>query len=136
MRYELFILQMRMLKSLREEKEDLEREIENLTYKYGGVHAIQYDKISNTSNPYSSDERLTELSEKLMQPQKELDKVIYAINSIEPQVMNDLNKLDKDIRNICELIYFENKTYEEVGRIVGYSTNGLWYRVKKEIQKI
>ena len=136
MKYELFILQMRMLKSLKEEKEDLLKEIEHLTYKYGGVHAIQYDKVSSTSNPYSSDERLLALSEKLEKPQKELDKIIYAISQIEPQVMNDLDKLDEDIRNVCELIYFENKTYEEVGRIVGYSTNGLWYRVKKEIQKI
>ena len=136
MKYELFILQMRMLKSLREERQNLEQQIDNIYYAYGGVKGISYDKVSGTSNPYSNDEKLLALSEKLIEPQRELEKINYAISQIEPQVMNDLDKLDEDIRNICELIYFENKTYEEVGRIVGYSTNGLWYRVKKEIQKI
>ena len=136
MKYELFVLQMKMLKELRESKEDLEREIEDIYYQYGGVHAVRYDKQSGTSNPYSSDQRLLALSEKLVEPQKELEKIVFAINQLEPQIMSDLNKLDEDIRNVCELIYLKNKTYDEVGRMVGYSTNGLWYKVKKEIQKI
>ena len=136
MKYELFVLQMKMLKELKESKEDLEREIEDIYYQYGGVHGVRYDKQLSTSNPYSSDERLLMLSEKLVEPQKELEKIVFAINQLEPQIMSDLNKLDEDIRNVCELIYFQNKTYDEVGRLVGYSTNGLWYRVKKEIQKI
>ena len=136
MKYELFVLQMKMLQQLRDVKKDLEQEIENIYYQYGGVHGVRYDKQLSTSNPYSSDERLLMLSEKLIEPQKELEKIIYAISQIEPQVMKDLDALDDDIRNVCELIYFQNKTYDEVGRLVGYSTNGLWYRVKKEIQKI
>ena len=136
MNYNHFILQMGMLKSWRDRKDDLEIQIDDIVYQYCGVKGIQYDKESSSNNPYLTDEKLVLLSERLKEPQRELEFAIRAIEQLEPIVYGNLNKLPADIRDIVIKKYWENKTYSEIGKEVGYTQGGLWKRVKNEILKI
>ena len=136
MNYNRFVLQMKMLKSCKESKEDLEKEIDDICYQYCGVRGISYDRESITSNPYMTDEKLTLLSEALEEPQRQLDFTIEAIKQLEPIVYGDLYRLPEDMQHVCIKVFWHNKSFDEVGKEVGYSRNGLWYRVKKEIEKL
>ena len=136
MNYNRFVLQMKILKSYRESKEDLEKEIDDICYQYCGVKGISYDKEPITSNPYITDEKMLLMSEALEIPQKELESTIYAIKQLEPIVYGDLYRLPEDVQKVCIKIFWNNETFDDVSKEVGYSRNGLWYRVKKEIEKL
>ena len=136
MKYDLFVLQMKMLKSYYEHKEDLEKEIEDLIYQYCGVKGIPFDKELSISNPYSNDEKLVDLSEKLEEPQKQLDFTIYAISKLKPIVYGNLDKLPADVSKALIMKHWENKTFEDIANEIGYSKSGLWFRVRREIGKI
>lgn len=136
MKVDLFILQMKMLKQLEESKEDLEKEIDDICYRYGGVHAIQYDKTPSNTNEYAINQQKHILSEMLVEPQAQLDKTIYAINNLEPIVNDNLSRLPKEINKAVKMIFWENKTYHDVGIEIGYSDHGLWKRIRKEINKL
>ena len=136
MKYELFVLQMKIYKNLKESKEDIEKEIDDLCYQYCGVKAIRYDKQIMNHNNSISDEIKLKLSEVLDEPQKELDIVNHAINQLKPTIKSNLSKLPDDVRKATKLLFWEKKTYHEVGLILGYSDNGLWHKVRREIEKL
>lgn len=136
MNYDLFKYQMKMLKLYREYKEDLQNEIEEIIYQYCGVKGIAYDKDASISNPYGNDEKLILLSQKLEEPQKALEVTERAINELEPIVNGYLTKLPADIKYVVIEKYWNNKTFEQLGKEVGYSNYGIWARVKKEVLKL
>ena len=136
MNYDLFKYQMKMIKLYREYKEDLENEIDDIIYRYCGVKGINYDKEMFTNSSYTNDNKLLDLSEKLEEPQKALETTYRAINELEPIVNANLDKLPADIKEIVIDIFWNNKTFEQIGYEVGYSNYGIWNKVKKEIQKI
>lgn len=133
MNYEQFYLQMKMLKNLKEEKKEIEREIEEL-YDRAGVKGVRYDLESVTAS--NRDAKLIELSDQLRDLQYQLDYMNNAINVIEPIVNANLKRLSDDIRYAVKLVMWEGKTYHEVGNIMGYSDHGIWHRIRREIEKI
>lgn len=136
MKYDLFVLQMKMLKSYEESAEDIEREIDDICYQYAGVRAIRYDKQPIQFNNYIAIEMREKMMEALVEPQRQLDFTIYAINQLKPIVDCNIQKLPKDIQKAVKLLFWEHKTYEEVGKLLGYSDHGMWNKVRREIEKI
>lgn len=136
MKYEIFALQMKILKQWKDYQQDLEREIDDICYKYMGVRAIRYDKEPMGFNAYLELETREKMMEELNKPQKELDIVNNAIKNIEPIVNENLNKLPGKMQDVVKMLFWENRTYVQVGSMVGYSDNGLWHKVRKEIEKI
>lgn len=135
-KYELFTLQMRMLKSYQDSVEDIEREIDDIVYQYCGVKAIQYDKEHFSHNDNISTEILEKMMEALKEPQRQLDYTIYAINQLKPIVEGNLSKLPEETQKACKLIFWEKYTFEKAGKLLGYSDHGLWDKVRREIGKI
>ena len=123
MNYDLFKYQMKMIKLYKEYREDLKAEIDQLIYTFCGVKGISYDKEFSISNPYGNDEKLVLLAEK-------------AIRELEPIVDGYLEKLPPEIKEVVIQKYWHNKTFEEVGKMVGYSDYGIWMKVKKEVLKL
>lgn len=125
-----------MLKSYEESLEDIERQIDDICYQYMGVRAISYDKEPVSFNENIAIEIREQMMEALEEPQKQLDFTQLAINQLKPVVMNNLEKLPTDIQKATKMLFWEHKTYEQVGREIGYSDHGIWLRVRREIEKI
>lgn len=136
MRYELFVLQLKMLKAYEESKEDIEREIDDIVYQFCGVKGVRFDKEPAQFNQYLSQEAFWEMSERLKEPEKELDFTIMAINRMKPIVEENISKLPELTQKAVKLLFFENKTYEEVGKIIGYSDHGIWQKVRRDVEKL
>lgn len=136
MRYELFVLQLKMLKAYEESKEDIERQIDDIVYQFCGVKGVRFDKEPAQFNQYLSQEAFWEMSERLKEPEKELDFTIMAINRMKPIVEDNISKLPELTQKAVKLLFFENKTYEEVGNIIGYSDHGIWQKVRRDVEKL
>lgn len=135
MKYELFKQQMTFYKALLEAKEDVEKEIDRLCYIYCGVKGIRYD-LEKTSRSYSKDDKHILLNEALKEPEDELKKIEDAISKLEPVVYNDLDKLPDDVRLAAVMKFWKRKTYKEIGKIMGYTDNGIWHKIRREVEKI
>ena len=48
----------------------------------------------------------------------------------------NLKKLPDEIRDAVKLVFWEGKTYHEVGSLMGYSDHGMWSKIRREIDKI
>lgn len=136
MKYDLFVLQMKMLKSYEDSVTDIEQEIDDICYQYLGVRGISYDKQPSTANEAAQTELRLKLSEALSEPQKQLDFTILAINQLKPMVYGNISKLPNEIQRAVKMLFWEHKTYEEVGKEMGYSDHGIWTKVRREIEKI
>lgn len=136
MKYELFVLQMKMLKALEDSKEDIERQIDDIVYQYCGVRGIRYDKEPASFNQYLAQEVRNQMSDALIEPEKQLDYTVYAIKQIKPIVEDNISKLPELTQKAVKLLFWENKTFEEVGKIIGYSDHGIWQKVRRDVEKL
>lgn len=55
---------------------------------------------------------------------------------MKPIVEENISKLPELTQKAVKLLFWENKTFEEVGKMVGYSDYGIWMKVKKEVLKL
>ena len=136
MKYDLFVLQMKMLKSYEDSVIDIEQEIDDICYQYLGVRGISYDKQPSTTNEAAQMDLRLKLSEALSEPQKQLDFTILAINQLKPVVYSNISKLPNEIQRAVKMLFWEHMTYEDVGKEMGYSDHGIWTKVRREIEKI
>lgn len=136
MKIDLFINRMRFLKQLRESKEDIEREIDEIIYRYMGVKGVSFEDKTGTTNPQAKKETFYKMAEELDYPQIQLERTIHQIELIEPIVYQDLNRLPSEVKLACEWLFWDNMTYGQVGRLLGYSDNGIWHMVRREINKL
>ena len=136
MDYNLFYIQMKMVQRYEKAIVDLNRQIDDIIYKFAGVRAIQYDKQRMTFNKYIADEVLERMYQELKQPQKELDEIQNAMYKIRPMVVDKLLQLPKDVQQMCISIMWQNKTYEYVGERFGYTASGVRKRIVREVNKL
>ena len=132
MNYNEFVDRMETYKAYKQSQDQLEAELEAIWYEMAGVKAVRYDKQPATFNPSIVAEIRSNYSEQVEEKQKELDATISAIWLIE----KDLNRLPDDIQMICHWKYIDHLTFEQIGKIMGYSGNAIWNRLKKEVEKI
>jgi len=130
------ILQMKMYKQLVDNKNDLEALIDDIIYRYAGVRGIRYDKVPMTFNQALASDTFHRMSIELEKPQSELEFTLKAIAEIEPMILNNLKKFDDLTQTILKMKFFENKTYEEVGDVVGYSASAVWKKIRREVKKV
>lgn len=136
MKYNLFIYQMRLLKSYKEREKELEEEIDNIFYDFTGVKGVAYDRPRYSYNNTLAMENLHKMMNKLEKPQKELDYTINSIQQLEPIVNENINRLSSEMQDIVKCLYWDNNTLEHTGELYGYSVSALWKKIKREIDKI
>lgn len=129
MNYRTFKNEVSNLKRYEQSKRELEEKIEDIIYRYGGVKGLSYSDVKITSN---KEDRLIEMSEKLEEPQRELDWTIYTINRIK----RNIAKLPSDTQEMVKLLFINERSYYYVGAIYNYTANGIYQKVKREIEKI
>lgn len=132
MDYRVFKNEISNLKAYCRSKKEIEIELEVMWHELSGLKAIRYDKQPTSYNPEMSESYRLELIDRIEKKQKELDYTILAIERYE----NELERLPSDIREMVEQIFILGKTFAEVGKTIGYSDNGLHYKIKKEVEKI
>lgn len=132
MDYRVFKNEISNLKAYYRSKKEIENELEVMWHELSGLKAIRYDKQPSSFNPELSESYRLELIDRIEKKQKELDYTILAIERYE----SELERLPSDIREMVEQIFILGKTFAEVGKTIGYSDNGLHYKIKKEVEKI
>ena len=132
MDYKVFKNEISNLKAYYRSRKEIEADLEVLWHELSGLKAIRYDKQPSSFNPEMSATYTLELIDRIETKQKELDYTIMAIERYE----SHLKQLPSDIRDMVEQIFILGKTFAEVGKTIGYSDNGLHYKIKKEIEKI
>lgn len=132
MDYEVFVNECRSYKKYLDSKEKIIDQIELIIYEMTGVKGIRYDKQPMSFNASLSEELRNKLSERLDEKEKELDRTQMKIDDIE----RNLKRLPEDIKDLCIMLFVEKKTFQDAGKTIGYSDGGLWYRIKKEVEKI
>ena len=132
MNYEVFKNELKNLKAYLESKNELETELEVLWYDLTGVKGVRFDVEHVSYNPQLAEQLKLELIDKIEHKEKELDFTCLAIERNETH----LKALPSDIRLCCKQIFIQGKTFAEVGRNVGYSANGIYQRIKREVEKI
>lgn len=136
MKYEIMILQMRMLKNYEENIRHYEQQIDDIIYKFVGVRGIRYDKQSVSFNELIANEKRYLMMKELEVPQKQLDFAINAVNQLKPIVEDNLNKLPKETKQMFIEYAYKRKTYNEIGEMFGYTGNGVWKKMRREIAKL
>lgn len=129
MNYRTFKNEVSNLKRYEQSKKELEEKIEDIIYRYGGVKGLSYSDVKIASN---KEDRLIEMSEKLEESQRELDWTIYTINRIK----GNIAKLPSDTQEMVKLLFINERSYYYVGTIYNYTANGIYQKVKREIEKI
>ncbi len=110
----------------------IREDMDALLYEMTGVKGIRYDRVPSSYVPGMADEKKLEYIERLNEKETELDFTYAAIKMIEMK----LSKLSKEDKEICLDVLNRKVTYEEAGKRKGYSKNGMWVKVKREIEKI
>lgn len=118
--------------SYRRSLKHLEEERDDILYQYGGAKGIAYDRISGSGDPHSRERMLLEMSEKLEEIERAIDHTQIKIDDIERY----MSKLPDDIREMATMLYVEKHTLRYVGMVNGYSYNGIYQKVKREVEKI
>lgn len=132
MEYQTFKNEMLNYNRYKKRKKELEEIIDNIIYEFCGVKAIRYDKEPSSYNQQLSEQSRLKMSELLEKPQKELDFIKLAIIRIN----TNLNKLPKDVQEIARLLFIEGHTLHYVGVLNNYSYNGIYQKLKREVEKI
>lgn len=132
MEYQTFKNEMLNYKRYKKSINELEQKIDDIIYHYCGVRAIRYDKESVSFNEQISNEMFHKMSEALQEPQKELDFTIRAIQRIE----HNLSKLPKEVQEMAKMLYIDRYPLIYVGAAFGYSHNGVYQKIKREVEKI
>lgn len=130
MNFKVFQNEVRNLKQYERSIITLEAKKEDIIYKYGGVHGVSFDRITSTSGDRQG--ALLKMGEELEEIEREIDHTQLKIEDIR----RNLSKLPEEIRNLAMLLYYDNLPLRYVGRMVGYSYNGVYQLVKREVEKI
>ena len=110
----------------------LEEKIDDICYKYCGVRGVSFDRQITTPNPSLTETKLIKMSIELEEPQRELDHTLLKIQDIE----RNLSKLPNNIREMALMLYADGYSYHYVGVLNGYSHNGVYKLMRREIEKI
>lgn len=130
MNFKVFQNEVRNLKQYERSIIALESKKEDIIYKYGGVHGVSFDRVASTSGDRQG--ALLKMGEELEEIEREIDHTQLKIEDIR----RNLGKLPEEIRNLAMLLYYDNLPLRYVGRMVGYSYNGVYQLVKREVEKI
>ena len=132
MDYEIFKNETKNYLKYKKRLVEVKEEIDDIFYKYMGVHGVRYDKIPGSFNEDLAIEMRDKMMRELKKPEKELKHLESMISHIE----ENLNKLNPTTQRMCIMLFCKGYTFETLGEIYGYSGHGLWKRMKKEIEKI
>lgn len=132
MNYEVFKNELKNLKAYYKSKKEIETELEVLWYDLTGVKGVRFDIEHVSYNPSLAEQMKLEMLDKIEEKNKELDYTILAIDRYE----SNLKALPSEIREWVKQILIEGKTYREMGKKVGYSANGIYQRIKREVERI
>ena len=110
----------------------LNDELDVLWYEATGVKGVRYDKTHISTPSTIVDDKRLRLLELINEKEAERDMYLAIVKVIE----NKLAKLPKEDKDIVMRILVENVTNEKVGREVGYTKSGIWYKVAQDIKKI
>lgn len=130
MNFKTFQNELRNLKSYENSILILEQKKEEIIYKYGGVHGVSFDRVASTGGDRQG--ALLKMGEELEEVEREIDHTMMKIDDIK----RNLSKLPEDIQTIAMSLYYHNMPLRMVGRMVGYSYNGVYQLVKREVEKI
>lgn len=110
----------------------LREALENLLYEMTGVKGVSFDRISTSYNPQLTEEKRLELIDKKEELMIEYQHAMISVKLIEMKLL----KLSDEDRKACLRIMADGESYEKVGTDMGYTSTGMWRKLKRELEKI
>lgn len=132
MNFDTFMHELSCLKDYRKSLKEIEEKMEDIIYQYCGVRGIRYDREPSLRNVYLEEDTKLRLAEALEEPQKEYDFTLMAIN----RIGSKLAKLPTPTREMCEMLFVDGMSYEEVGQIYYCDKSTVWKMIRREVEKI
>lgn len=110
---------------------EAKQELEVLFYEMTGVKGVAFDRMPGSHNPSAAEEGKLNQVEKYNDKLKDIqyyEKCIAYVEEYSKRIPTDLWKLlyEKYVLGI---------TYEKLGERFGYSNNGMYHYLKREIEK-
>ena len=132
MNYKVFKNEVANLQEYKDKADRLRTQIEDIIYIYQGVKGVSFDNQPSQYNQAEADMKLVELSEKLTPYQKQLEWYIDTIVNIE----DNIALLPEETQEMVKLLFMKGISFEQVGKMYGYSPNGVYLKVRREIERI
>jgi len=131
MNYKVFKKELESYQSLLDDLKRIDEQIKVLEYKFENVKAIQYDKQPGTMNESAIEEKRLEMIDRISSKMEDYQSVMRKIKAID----DDIALLSHDSQYICNLSK-KGKSYEQIGKELGYSKVGIYLKIKSEVEKI
>lgn len=108
---------------------DLKEQIDELYRKMSGLKGISYEKIPSMPNPEASERYKLAIIDDIAAIEKEL-----RIHKMKLSYLEQILKLIPDPESQMFILkYRDRKTYEQIGRIFGYSPSGIFMKMDKAL---
>lgn len=112
--------------------ENLKEQIKNVWYEMTGVKGVSFDRIPTSHNPVASELHRLDLMDKKDELMLEYEHAVISVKLIELKLM----KLSEEDKRACLRIMSDGESYEKVGNDMGYTSTGLWRKLKRELEKV
>lgn len=110
----------------------LEDKLDVLMYRMTGVSGVNNEKVRVSYNPQLSSERLLEMIEEKERLENEIKRLKMNIESTDKK-LSVMNPVDKEM---CIDVLARKISVDIVADRLGYSRQGIWARIKREIEKL
>lgn len=145
-RYEELMAELRTIRAYLSSINQIQGEIDLLLYDMANVRAIRYDREPAHAPESVREERRLELIEEKAEKERELDMTVLAYGLIRDRCLKALDEQEPLIRDVLLdrfglslgagefAVEGRIKTYEELGDLYGYTSQGLYSKIKREIK--
>lgn len=131
MNYKVFKKELESYQSLLDDLKRIDEQIKVLEYKLENVKAIQYDKQPGTMNESAIEEKRLEMIDRINSKIEDYQSVKRKIKAIDDEIA----LLSHESQYICNLSK-KGKSYEQIGKELGYSKVAIYLKIKTEVEKI
>lgn len=131
MNYKIFTFQLKQYAANKEMADKARSELEDILYEMTGVKGVRFDTIPSSYNPHLAELRKLELIEMREEKENELKYLEASIRSVDMIKQ----RMPRKLWLMCYDKFAKDMTYKAVGQKYGYSDNGLWHLMKREVEK-
>lgn len=112
----------------------IEKQISNCRNKLG-IKAIRYDKESSSGGGISRDEQLLNMIAEIDELEIKKKEVLKPLARYH-KVIVEKAKVTEEEERILDCLFLQNLSYEEIGKMQGYSKSQVYRNVAKIYEKI
>ena len=131
MNYKVFKKNLESYRELQKEQNRLKDQLDQMYYDWSNVKGLRYDVTPGSTNESQIEQNRLEMIEKIHKVSGRLAMIEKRIKQID----DDIELLPYEVQQMCDLSK-RGKSYEHIGRRLGYTKVGIYLKIKSEVEKI